>query len=76
LLFAHEVLRYSDLFRLIPDLSQRVLTKQLKVLEEDGVITRKVYPTVPPKVEYRLTARGLALRPARTALRDWSGKAD
>ncbi len=72
LLFAHEVLRYSDLLRLISGLSQRVLTKQLKVLEQDGVVTRHAYPTVPPKVEYRLTARGLALRPALSALRDWS----
>jgi DNA-binding HxlR family transcriptional regulator len=76
LLFANEVLRYSDFSRLIPDLSQRVLTKQLKALDGGGVVMRKVYPTVPPKVEYRLTARGLALCPALIALRDWRGKAD
>ena len=73
LLFAHEVLRYSDFSRLIPDLSERVLTKQLKALEEDGLVTRTVYPTVPPKVEYRLTERGQGLRPALIALRDWMG---
>ena len=74
LLFAREVLRYSEFSRLIPELSQRVLTKQLKALEQDGVIVRTVYPTKPPKVEYRLSPRGLVLRPVLTALRDWGSR--
>jgi DNA-binding HxlR family transcriptional regulator len=71
-LFAHGVLRYSEYGRLIPSLSQRVLTKQLRALEQDGIVSRTVYAEVPPRVEYRLTQRGEALRPALTALRDWS----
>lgn len=55
----HEVLRFNQLKSFIPDISSRMLSVTLKRLEENKVITRKVYPEVPPKVEYRLTPFGL-----------------
>lgn len=63
--------RFNELKRLIPDISQRVLTLQLRELEKDKVIKRKVYPEVPPKVEYSLTELGLSLKPILNALRKW-----
>lgn len=55
--------RYSEIKHFLQDLSQGSLTKQLRELENDGVIKRDVYPTVPPKVEYSLTEKGKALMP-------------
>lgn len=63
--------RYNELKRLIPDITQRMLTKQLRDLETDGIIHRKVYPVIPPKVEYSLTDTGNKLKPIISALRDW-----
>ena len=65
------VLRFNALRRLLPNVTQRMLTNQLRELEADGLILRKVYPEVPPKVEYRLSARGQTLRPVIMALKDW-----
>jgi DNA-binding HxlR family transcriptional regulator len=62
------VQRYSDLEKLIPGISQKMLAQQLRQLETDGIVARKLYPQVPPKVEYRLTAWGQALCPALDAL--------
>jgi len=70
-LFYNKVLRYSDFTRLIPGISQKMLAQQLKQLEADGLISRKLYPQVPPKVEYRLTAWGEALSPVLEALLTW-----
>jgi len=70
-LLTHGVLRFSEIQRLKPTLSPRVLTAQLRELEEDGVITRKVYPVVPPKVEYSLSHVGESLRPLIKAMQDW-----
>ena len=56
-------LRFSDLKRKLPDVTQKMLTNQLRSLEEDGLIYRKVYPVVPPKVEYGLTEIGSKLVP-------------
>lgn len=55
--------RYSELEKLLTDISQRMLTKQLRELEEDGLIYREVFPEVPPKVVYSLTALGKEIRP-------------
>lgn len=63
--------RFSELKRLIPSVTQRMLTLQLRELEEDEIIFRKVYPVVPPKVEYSLTPRGLELQPILISLREW-----
>ena len=66
-----ETLRFSQLLdRLQPRITQRMLTKQLRQLEEDGLITRKVYTQVPPKVEYSLTEMGKSLMPILDQLCD------
>jgi DNA-binding HxlR family transcriptional regulator len=71
-LFSTPVLRFSELRRLIPGISQKMLIQQLRDLEKDGVVNRKVSPEVPPKVEYMLTKNGVALRPALRALKCWA----
>ena len=57
------IVRFNELCRLIPDVSSRVLSGTLKVLEADGLVARKVYPVVPPKVEYRFLSRLLSSLP-------------
>ena len=57
-----ETMRFKDLHRAVPGISQRMLTVTLRNLERDGLISRTVYPTMPPKVEYRLSDRGRSLR--------------
>lgn len=71
-LFARSVLRFSELERAIPGVSQKMLIQQLRELERDGVVQRAVYPQVPPKVEYRLTAWGQAMCPALDSLLEWA----
>lgn len=71
-LFDGKVQRYSDFEKLIPQISQKMLSQQLKKLEADGIVHRTVYPQVPPKVEYRLTEWGQALCPALDALLHWA----
>ena len=65
------VLRFNDLWRQIPDISQRMLTSTLRHLENDGIISRETFAEVPPKVEYRLTERGKSLMPHLDALLSW-----
>ena len=60
--------RYSELVKLIPDVSDRMLSKNLKELEEVGFIERKVYPEVPPKVEYSLSELGNEIHPVLIAM--------
>lgn len=71
-LFGGRVMRFSELERAIPDVSQKMLIQQLRALEKDGIVRRVVYPEVPPKVEYRLTDWGQALCPALDALLTWA----
>lgn len=66
------VVRFNELSRLIPDVSSRVLSSTLRTLEADGFIDRKVYPVVPPKVEYRLTDVGKSLLPLIRQLTEWA----
>lgn len=73
-LFDGKVQRYSDFEKLIPDISQKMLAQQLRQLEADGIVSRMVYPQVPPKVEYRLTEWGQALCPALDAMLKWAEK--
>ena len=66
-----ETLRFNELARKIGEITQRSLTKQLRELEADGIVNRKVYPVVPPKVEYSLTDKGSELRKVIAALGQW-----
>jgi DNA-binding HxlR family transcriptional regulator len=71
-LFARDILRFSELEKAIPAVSQKMLIQQLRELERDGVVSRTVFPQVPPKVEYRLTEWGKAICPALDALLEWA----
>jgi DNA-binding HxlR family transcriptional regulator len=73
-LFGDKVLRFSDLERAIPEISQKMLAQQLRQLEADGVVQRIVHNQVPLKVEYRLTTWGQSLCPALDALLKWAEK--
>lgn len=64
-------LRYSQIRKLIPDVSERMLVSQLRELEDDQLVNRIVYPEVPPRVEYELTTLGLTMRPMLQSLCDW-----
>lgn len=61
--------RFSELKKVMPDVTQKMLTQSLRGLEEDGLIARKVYPVVPPKVEYSLTDLGKTLDPVLDSMR-------
>lgn len=63
--------RFGELHRLIVDVTQRMLTLQLRELEEDGVVHREIFKQVPPKVEYSLTEFGRSLSPIIHLMRDW-----
>jgi DNA-binding HxlR family transcriptional regulator len=71
-LFGGKVLRFSDLERAIPAISQKMLAQQLRQLESDGIVQRIAYAQVPPKVEYRLTEWGQSLCPALDSLLNWA----
>lgn len=66
-----ETRRFNELQRLLADVTQRMLTLQLRELEHDGIVHREVYPQVPPKVEYSLTAFGRTLMPVIEAMHRW-----
>ena len=65
------VLRFNQLRQLVPEATPKMLTQQLRELEQDGLINRKVYPVVPPKVEYSLTELGESLFPILKAMYEW-----
>ena len=67
-----EKVRFKELQREIPDISQKMLTVTLRTLEDDGYVTRTVYPEVPPRVEYALTERTRSLLPHINALIEWA----
>lgn len=68
----HGVLRFNGLKLYIPDISKKMLSAALKVLEADGLISRKMYAEIPPKVEYTLTERGQTLIPLINNLIEWA----
>ena len=63
--------RFNEMLRSIPGISQNVLTDNLRALERDDLITRTVYPEVPPRVEYALSELGETMRPIISALETW-----
>ena len=63
--------RFNELKKDLDDISQKVLTDSLRSMEEDGIITRTVYPEVPPRVEYALSDVGKSMRPILTAMQEW-----
>ncbi|MDT0125488.1 helix-turn-helix domain-containing protein [Paenibacillus sp. RRE4] len=63
--------RFNEFRRLMPDITQRMLTLQLRELENDGIVHREVYKEVPPRVEYSLTSFGFTLEPIIMLMRDW-----
>lgn len=67
-----EAMRFSDLCKAVPDISQKMLTSTLRKLEADDLVVRTIYPEVPPRVEYKLTKRGKTLIPLLNQLVDWS----
>ncbi|AYF73039.1 transcriptional regulator [Nocardia yunnanensis] len=71
-LLQHDTLRYTELSRRIGGVSQKMLTQTLRSLESDGFLTRTVHPTIPPRVEYELTALGRSLAEPIAALRLWT----
>ena len=63
--------RFGELKRSVGNISQKVLTTNLRAMEESGLLTRKVYPEVPPRVEYTLTETGYSLKPILDAMKEW-----
>lgn len=70
-LFTLVTLRFSELKRLVPRATEKMMTQHLRELEADGLVHREVYPQVPPKVEYSLTDSGRSLGPVLVAIREW-----
>ncbi len=66
------VMRFGELQKAIPDISQKMLTVTLRTLEQDGIVKRQAYAQIPPKVEYSLTARGMSLLPHLNSLINWA----
>ncbi len=69
-----KILRFNQLQKLLPSATPKMLTQQLRELERDGLINRKVYPVVPPKVEYSLTDIGKSFIPILSDMCDWGNK--
>jgi len=63
--------RFNELRKILPNITQRMLTLQLRELEADGIIHREIYPVIPPKVDYSLTPFGETLKPIIFLMRDW-----
>jgi DNA-binding HxlR family transcriptional regulator len=66
------VKRFNELHHALPGITHKTLTQQLRDMEADGIIGRKVYPQIPPKVEYSLTPLGNTLKPVLTAMHNWA----
>ncbi|AFY52940.1 putative transcriptional regulator [Rivularia sp. PCC 7116] len=66
--------RFGELQRALPGVTQKMLTQQLREMEQDGIIHREVYAEIPPKVEYSLTSLGESLQPILNAMHEWGAK--
>jgi DNA-binding HxlR family transcriptional regulator len=71
-LYENGNMRFNQLQKAIPDVSQKMLTQTLRKLEDDGLVSRKVYPEVPPRIEYALTERSVSLIPCINTLVNWA----
>jgi len=72
LLLERDVMRFNEFDKAIDGISQKILSEQLRELEKINLIERKVYPVVPPKVEYRLTDKGKSLKDILVSMKEWS----
>ncbi|MET3193668.1 helix-turn-helix domain-containing protein [Bacillus sp. OAE603] len=70
-IFQHETLRFSELQRLVPEITKKMLTSQLRELEYHDIVHRKVYAQIPPKVEYSITEYGKGITPMLESLNKW-----
>lgn len=68
------ILRFGEIKKLLPDVTQKMIVQQLRELEEDGIINRKVYPVIPPKVEYSISEYGKTLESVLHAMNEWGEK--
>lgn len=73
-LISHDVNRFSEMQKMIEGISKKILTSQLRELERDGLIHRKVFAEVPPRVEYTITEKGVTLKPLIINMREWGLK--
>jgi DNA-binding HxlR family transcriptional regulator len=71
LIVLNEPVRFGDLLRAAAPITQKELTKQLRLFEQRGLVTRTIYAEIPPRVEYQITELGLTLQSALTPLADW-----
>lgn len=71
-LMSEETMRYGELKKALVGITPKMLTNQLRELEEEGLINRKAYPVIPPKVEYSITEYGMTLKPILEAMHEWS----
>jgi DNA-binding HxlR family transcriptional regulator len=73
-LIYNEINRFGKMSMVLKDISKQMLTTQLRELEHDGIIERKIYPEIPPRVEYFLTAKGKSLLPVIDMMKDWGNE--
>jgi DNA-binding HxlR family transcriptional regulator len=73
-MLSSKVMRFGELKKAIIGITQKMLTQELREMEQDGLIDRKVYPQIPPKVEYSLTPYGKSLEPILKSMSDWGLK--
>jgi DNA-binding HxlR family transcriptional regulator len=73
-LIYNEINRFGKMSMVLKDISKQMLTTQLRELEHDGIIERKIYPEIPPRVEYFLTAKGKSLLPVIDLMKDWGNE--
>jgi DNA-binding HxlR family transcriptional regulator len=73
-LMSEGTMRYGELKKALVGITPKMLTTQLRELEEDGLISREVYPQIPPKVEYSITEYGMTLKPILEAMHEWGTK--
>ncbi|MDO5846314.1 MAG: helix-turn-helix domain-containing protein [Methanocorpusculum sp.] len=71
-LLSDKTMRFNEIYKVTPGITQAMLTRQLRELEETGIVFRNAYPEIPPKVEYSLTERGASILPVLKSMAEWS----